>query len=176
MPNPTRASLTGFNGAGAPGNSVPVTGAGAHQGSEFIRRTFTGTGTAGIYRNNLTVTGGENYWASAWLRTNKSVSITPRIEWYNGSTSAGPTSAGNAITVSTSWTRVSVGDRAPAGATRATVTFYAPGTAWANNDWQDIDSLMFTQTPNLHTYADGYSDNWVWNGEPNNSTSTGSPL
>lgn len=176
IPNPTGASLAGMNGAGAQGNSVVMNGAGAHQGSEYIRRTFTAAGTAGIYRNNLPVTGGEEYWASAWLRASKNVSTIASIEWYASGASAGATTRGAPTNVSGSWTRLSVGGRAPLTADRATINFYAVGNAWADRDYQDIDSLMFTQGPTLHTYADGYSDNWIWNGDPNNSTSTGSPL
>lgn len=38
-----------------------------------------------------------------------------------------------------------------------------------------IDSIMITQGSTAPTYADGNSANWIWNGTPNASTSTGSP-
>lgn len=37
-----------------------------------------------------------------------------------------------------------------------------------------IDSVMLTSSP-LSSYADGSTPSWVWNGTPNNSTSTGPP-
>lgn len=35
------------------------------------------------------------------------------------------------------------------------------------------DNVMFTSGSTAYNYADGYTSNWVWNGTPNNSTSTG---
>jgi len=39
-----------------------------------------------------------------------------------------------------------------------------------------VDSIMFTEGSTLYNYADGSSNDWTWNGTPNNSTSTGPPL
>lgn len=52
--------------------------------------------------------------------------------------------------------------------------------AWNSNngvagDGLYVDSVMVTQGSTQYTYADGNSPNWIWNGTPNNSTSTGPP-
>lgn len=39
-----------------------------------------------------------------------------------------------------------------------------------------LSDLIITEGATIYTYADGSSPDWVWNGTPNNSTSTGPPL
>ena len=39
-----------------------------------------------------------------------------------------------------------------------------------------VDGVIATKTATPANYADGSSPNWVWNGTPNASTSTGPPL
>lgn len=80
---------------------------------------------------------------------------------------------------SSEWRQVSVGVATtavatlssylrPVGASGSTLTGI-PGDYW-------IDAVMMTSGSDMHTYADGSSLNWIWNGTANNSSSTGPAL
>jgi prepilin-type N-terminal cleavage/methylation domain-containing protein len=47
---------------------------------------------------------------------------------------------------------------------------------WTSGATLDGTGLMITAGSTLHEYADGESNNWIWNGTPHNSSSTGPPL
>jgi prepilin-type N-terminal cleavage/methylation domain-containing protein len=47
------------------------------------------------------------------------------------------------------------------------------GYAAGSMNW---DAVMLTQGVDVPTFSDGSSPGWIWNGTPNNSTSTGPPL
>jgi hypothetical protein len=69
---------------------------------------------------------------------------------------------------------------------RSFVTFTTPPTItqsfvrlyWGYGDGKMLwDSVMLTEGSTLYNYADPITNpNWVWNGSPNSSTSTGPPL
>lgn len=48
-------------------------------------------------------------------------------------------------------------------------------TYWNVGDFLEISELTLTEGATLYKFADGSSPNWIWNGTPNNSTSTGPP-
>ena len=39
-----------------------------------------------------------------------------------------------------------------------------------------VDAVMITAGTTLYPYADGFSNDWEWNGPANNATSTGPTL
>lgn len=75
------------------------------------------------------------------------------------------------------WTRASYTCTSPTGATmlRLGAHVYALSSQPAGTS-SYADDLMVTEGATLYDYADGNSPNWIWNGIPNNSTSTGPPL
>ena len=114
---------------------------------------------------------GKTYTLSAYIRaiTAGTYSLSPQ-----GGTGAGP--AGNAkdtrnLTANQvarfeiTWTTTAAGN----------VNMYVlrTGGGVAAAHQFDVDGVMLTETPNVVTYADGNSQNWVWNGTANLSTSTG---
>jgi hypothetical protein len=67
------------------------------------------------------------------------------------------------------------------------VTATAPANAATASIWVGVsqppisdtfyaDGFILTQGSTHHSFADGNSPNWIWNGTPNNSTSTGPAL
>lgn len=77
------------------------------------------------------------------------------------------------------WTTVSGSVTSPEGAAQATLIFsnVANSYNWNVGDTLDLDGAMLVQTPQTGlSYFDGTSPGWIWNGTPNNSTSTGPPL
>ena len=75
------------------------------------------------------------------------------------------------------WTRVTQNNCvAPAGADRMRVgAFVVATSSQPANTSAWVDDLMVTEGAAFPGYADGSSPNWIWNGMPNNSTSTGPP-
>ncbi len=47
---------------------------------------------------------------------------------------------------------------------------------WSSGDYLDMSDLMIVEGAAVPTFADGDSPGWIWNGTPNNSTSTGPQL
>ena len=59
----------------------------------------------------------------------------------------------------------------PAGATEAFIRLYHGGNTGTGPVY--YDSLMLTEGTTRYDYADGDMDGWIWNGTPNESSSTG---
>ena len=73
------------------------------------------------------------------------------------------------------WTRLTATVRTPVGAGSMGVGLIA-GDSFNAGDVVYADGFMLVNSTSTYTYADGSSSNWVWNGTPNASTSTGPPL
>lgn len=76
------------------------------------------------------------------------------------------------------WTRATHGcETSPTGTDRLRIlTFVNALSAQPANTSAWVDDLMVTEGTSFPEYSDGSSPNWVWNGAPNNSTSTGPAL
>lgn len=170
--NPSMASTANVSAAGAAGTNA-VSTATPYSGPNFIRRTFSASGSGGPYFNPVTpITGGKSYTASVYVRSSKSANIRINIEWKTATGMIG--SSGSTHSVSPgSWTRLSTPGNAPSSADRVTVTVYNTAATWVTGDYIDIDAAMLTEGSSLTAYADGNSPDWIWNGTVNNSTSTG---
>lgn len=175
--DPSATSLALFAGAGAAGTQSIVNGTG-YSGGTYIRRTFAGAGDGGIYYAVAGITPGINYSVSTRVRTSKSMQMRASIYWRTtgggvvGSVVDGPPLASSAG----DWSRLEVSGNAPAGAGIMYLAFYTAGGTWAADDWLDVDAIMVTSGNLGQNYADGDSPGWIWNGTPNNSTSTGPSL
>ena len=79
--------------------------------------------------------------------------------------------------IAAGWNRVYGEVTIPAGTTNSPVTLVqltsVPAIA-ASQTWK-ASRVLITKGSHTSAYADGYSSNWVWNGTPNTSTSTGTP-
>lgn len=125
---------------------------------------FTGPATA--------VAVGENHTMSAYVRSDQPRQIEIYISALDGSGAEIQRINSTYTTLSANtWTRVSASGTIPANAVNAKVQLNFRSPLVGQQDW--VDSIMYTKSAQLATYADGNSPNWVWNGTANNATSTG---
>lgn len=106
--------------------------------------------------------------------------ISPSIQTYqSGSGKGGATgcSVQNPSSLSaSSWSDVILGGCTTPNVTMNSIgVMVTPGQAWAATDGVEIDSILITDTSTIGAFRYGDSPNWVWNGVPNQSTSTGTP-
>lgn len=140
--------------------------------------TTPATSSANPAGSGIPVLPGQSYIASAYLRITGGVTTIFTKIWFldeNGNRVVIDEDM-NMPVVSGAWTRVWNSSVVPAGATRMVVLFEpkASSGAWAAGDTLDGTGLMVTQGSVLYNYADPTTNsNWVWNGTPNASTSTG---
>lgn len=168
--NPSYESDIGStSNVGSTGGTVTASNERAWSGSNSMKMVGASgrkTMTSAAFATNETV-----YW-SFWLySSNISITITPY--WEAGSPyTGGPGGSARSIPANT-WTKVT-------GSTTFTSTHSASsnfGFGFLRNgtptsDPVYLDGTMITRE-NTSTFADGSTTNWIWNGTPNNSTSTG---
>lgn len=120
---------------------------------------------------NISALSGTTYTAVFTLRTNSATAYNYSISVQGpGGTNARTTrlvSAAQTSTFTLTWTAASSG----------TVSFYAlrTGGQGTGSASFDVDGALLA-VGTIANFADGNSPNWVWNGVPNLSTSTGPPL
>ncbi|MCC4268022.1 prepilin-type N-terminal cleavage/methylation domain-containing protein [Microbacterium schleiferi] len=163
-------------GNGAATFSWPTSGGPA--GVSYQRATVTTAATSGSYVHGLSwtstnaLTAGTTYTWSNWVRASLSVVVAP-VVFYSGT---GNSSCATPTVTPNSWTRVSC-----TFVPTSSGTVYAQGrisnaTTLPTGATFDAAQPMLTQGSELYGFADGDSNGWIWNGTPNNSTSTGPPL
>ena len=185
-PNPsaeTDGSLWGgFSNAGS--TTLSVATSGGFAGQNFMRLTVNAgaNGGGGIYAYNVPATAGTVYTSAAYARMSSTKNLFLGLEWHSQSSGLG-VSYGSGVSVGSSgWTRLSWTGTAPVNTTSVTLIMYATtgyfagGSGLNAGDVLDIDAAMTTVGSTLYNYADGSSSNWIWNGTPNTSSSTGPPL
>lgn len=136
-------------------------------------------GDLGAFRTGLQP--GKTYTISATIRlvaaltgtlsNNGSRQITA---WYTSAGGSYIKASGTQAPNAAGETRVSVTFSIPADATAAWLRFYDGAGLGGGSVWWD--NIMITEGSTVYNFADGDSPGWVWNGTPNASTSTGSPL
>lgn len=173
-PSLTLAANYTISGTGDP-ISIQQDGT-SHTGLTYIRKAFTGTSAPQVrVIPDYPITAGQTYTFSCWTRNNTSNrTMTARITWYDASSSTISVQPGTAASGSV-WARTWVDATAPANAVTARFTL-TPSSAFGGGNTLDVDSCMLTTGSTLHTYADGDSPGWSWNGTPHASTSTGPAL
>ena len=170
-------------GSGGAGTTT-ITSAAALYGDRGYRKTWTTGGGGqdiGFQYNQPTITAGTTYTFSAHVRASVVTEHRASIIWQDAS--GATLSSINSVAVSISantWQRLSTSGVAPANSVKAAFVWgpYPPGGAPNSIAGQtvDFDGVMITESPTLATYADGSSPNWIWNGGPNASTSSGPSL
>lgn len=170
---------TGGAGTWASGTS------GAQSGGSYSRMTFSQapTGYAGVWSycdSPVTaVPNAKTYTATGYVRTSWSSKFFPDIVAFSATgTYLGEAYGPKISTPAGAWTRLSVTYSVPAQTSKLTLRFYqdSGGTLPSVGATLDTDSIMLTEGAQAYTFSDGNSPNWVWNGSPNASTSTGPPL
>ena len=146
--------------------------------SGSIKTTFSVTGQAstqlwdGSAAPLISVTSGDSVTISGWVKSTvagRTLNVAHR--WRDGTISTQVSqSSSPGITLTGGWDRVSFTAQAPAGAAYDHVSFYYNGTA---GDVWWLDDVMVTKGTTDYTFADGATTDWVWNGTPHLSTSTG---
>lgn len=116
-----------------------------------------------------------NYTVSAWVKgpNGSYLTLCPAIDSSTQACSA-PLSLS-----STAWQQVSVAVTSTATATLS--SYLRPvgsnsSTTTGTLGTYYVDAVMLISGTSGYTYADGSSPNWIWNGTPNNSSSTGPGL
>jgi prepilin-type N-terminal cleavage/methylation domain-containing protein len=161
-------------GARITGQTTPLTGV-----TTAYRGTLTGTPSSWWRVQNsqpYPVTAGQSYTLSSYVRSSITGSTGVIIIWMSstGTTVTENASTGISQTANT-WARRSVTATAPAGTATARLQAYAPTGLGVANATIDATGMMFVESSSLANYADGDSTDWIWNGTPHASTSTGPP-
>ena len=131
------------------------------------------------WRNQLgpiPVSPNTTYSLSAYIRPNITTSTGVIIIWRNSSGSYISESGGGFAGQSPmTWAKKTVTATAPS--TAASVLIHAGGTNnGTSGSYIDTTGVIFTEGSTQYNFADGNTTDWVWNGTPNNSTSTGPPV
>ena len=138
-------------------------------------------GSGGAVNRPVVISENTTYRLSGWVRASWAAKVYIGATPYDvtDNSTAASISSPVADLVAGTWTRLDVTFTAPANSITTVVRFYLPSAGSAglvNNSTFDTDQVMLTQGSTLYNYADGNSTNWVWDGAPNNSTSTGVPI
>ena len=180
-PDATVATNFGQSG-GAPAQSTySIATDQVHHGTTSFKRNITAAGSSGtsaaaqIPTGALTVAAGQKFSWSFWVYSTRAGTISPYSDGakvadgsYAGCGSANVTIPANAWTKVTATCTASV-DMRPTQAGGYNLQVQAGDTVW-------FDEYLIVAGGSLPNYADGNSTNWVWNGTPNSSTSTGPAL
>ncbi len=130
----------------------------------------------GSAATSVPVAAGETITISAWVRTSREANVLIRSRIHDGSTWLQGSSNGPATSMPQGeWRRLSQTITATSSGYLA-VRVNIDAIGWTSTDWLDQTGLMITKDATLHAFADGNSPNWIWNGSPNASTSTGQAL
>jgi len=148
----------------------------AYNGATVFRVKSLGGGNLGGYGSMSTSVPVGTYIASMWVRSNSAaISVVPYLEGtatkVANSAPANPSTTVSSFTPNV-WKRIQSNFSVTAAGT-VKVGFLTSGTI-ATNDYVDVDGFMLTAGPTSYVFADGATDNWIWSGTPNLSTSTGS--
>lgn len=170
------SSGIGVNGSVAANNGTSSSSS-AVSGSAVYRRQYTANGTQsnnGIYQQIQIDGTKQAYQASAYVRTSKPVAYRLAAERRNASGTGIGTVNSTPVTIpANTWTRLTLDVPVLPNMTRFTFCVYSETTTWAVNDTVEFDAFMVTEGTNTYNYADGNTQDWVWNGSVNSSTSTG---
>ena len=184
-----------FGGSGTPSGVYSLI-SGANDGpnmiSTYIRKTWSNGGSTSLgasgdtgfnINGKMEVTAGSTYVISCYLRPSVTRNFQIGVYQYTdtGAASTSPREYGAVVIgQANQWTRVSHTYTVP-GSGVASISFACDSSAnaangaqnWPANATLDGTGLMITKSSTLYNYADGNSDNWIWNNGINSSTSTG---
>ena len=173
-----------FGSSPGAGTNERVAGIGLN-GGYGIRKTWSvapsSSADAGFQWSFAAPDVGQSYTCSAYATASVTQRMHARIEFFNSAGTRFSNAFGTDTTVpANTLTRMSATGTVPAStvrlqcvvevATGGSYVNFAPG----NRMW--ADAAMLTTGPTLSDYFDGSYTNWVWNGTPHASSSTGPAL
>ena len=142
-----------------------------HSGTRSMRIVTPGTAVAegAVVTVAAPSMGGNRYSGGIWVKAPAGAQLYMTIR------TSGTVAQDNpqvAITGNGTWQFYSSNNKlAQSDATTIQVHVRTRSTAQALTFY--VDDAIAIQGESINAYADGYSDNWIWNGTPNASTSTG---
>lgn len=181
--NPSAVGSTGgFGqaGSGPVATTTTIATDRAHHGTTSLKREITGASgyTGAMARppsGALVLATGERVNWSFWVYSTKAGTINIYIE---GSKTADGTYAGagggTASIPANVWTKVSGSWTATLGMNVSQAGGYNLNVVAGDMVW--FDEFMISKGSSLPNYADGTTENWIWNGTAHNATSTGPPV
>jgi len=156
--------------------SIPTSG--AYSGSAFRRWNLGGVNTTVGYAYiaaKVPVETESDIVMSFYVRSSTAASISAYLYSYDSAGAAATNYNGTAVSVAANtWTRVSVSAAIPAtgvDTVRPAIRVGTGSTSAGQNI--DVDAIMLSVGTTLYNYRDGNNTNWIWNGTPNDSTSSG---
>jgi prepilin-type N-terminal cleavage/methylation domain-containing protein len=172
MPNPSfENTFTGWNNAMKSGDTAIISTVQKHSGSYSVALTAASNTIDSYIDDQITLQPG-TYTVSGfvYLTSNGATYGNRDAMFYDaGGLSGTPGTIIYNRSLLNQWQHVS-GSFTTSTPGSLGVRFYVPnGTSY-------VDGVMLTSGSTLANYADGSSPNWIWNGTPNNSSSTGPPL
>jgi len=160
---------------------------GGQFGSAFLRLNWTTAPTSMVASGLWIATSaptpnstGKSYTASGYMRNSwAGATFALNAVYYNSANTVLGEVYGSSVTIpANTWTRVSVATpTVPSGTDFIMLRIRSNGgTLPSAGSNFDADAFMLTEDANTpYNYADGNSNNWIWNGAANNSSSTGTP-
>jgi prepilin-type N-terminal cleavage/methylation domain-containing protein len=149
----------------------------AHHGSTSLKRTITGAGTIAaktLFPSYRIAAGSHLSW-SLWIYSTRAGAINLHAEGNRVSDGSYAGCGGGATSIpANAWTKVEATCTPSTDINFTGAGAYNLSVQSGDNVW--FDEYMVTASSTRHPYADGSSTNWMWNGTPNNSTSTGPTL
>lgn len=152
---------------------------GGVEGGASLRATRTGAGDAYFFMNFTTsaaVVPSTPYTLSFWIWADSTTTLVSSMEFRrNSSAGLDRLSVLNPSSVTTTPQRIVMSGTTTASSSTGGLQF-AGRLPLAVGASVYYDGFMLTQGSSQYSYADGNSPNWIWNGSPNNSSSTGPGL
>jgi len=163
-PNPS-SETTVINSAGGGGATRTISSAQKFSGANSTKFVWV-SANSGLQSTTITVTPSTTYTVSLYVYAESGTLPVFMIAAADYGTNSQPLS-GTAATGS--WQRLS-----QTYTTNSTQTTMRTWTTVSSASTFYVDAIMITPlSSGLPAYADGSTNNWVWNGTPNNSTSFG---
>ena len=174
-----------YGGRPTGSGTLTLTALAAYSGTVGYRKTWTTAGGGqdiGMTYRVDNLQAGKTYTFSGYIRDSVATGCRPLIDWMDSSNAnVSSTIIGSELaTAANTWQRISITQTAPVNAVAALFSlgpYPSSGSPTsAVGQTIDFDSIMIVEGSSLPAYADGSSSNWVWNGTPNASNSTGPAL
>lgn len=173
LTNPSIEAGTSYWSA-VSGATLTVASSPVHSGSSSAQIVTTSANASqGVFISGAnSVVAGNVYSGGLWVDAPSGVAIYCSVR-VNTASQVYDQNPYTRITGNGSWQYCALGSvTAPTGATSIQVyarTYTAQATTFY------VDDAIAAQASSVAGYADGNTTNWVWNGTPNSSTSTGPP-
>ncbi len=134
--------------------------------------------SSNTYSDGLAVKPNTTYTFSSYLRSNTTYNGAGiQIFWHDDAGVFISAPAATRVQLPAGqWVRLTLTATSPANAKSVGLVSDLDGQTATVNMTLDGTGLMVSEGSSVPAYADGSSANWVWNGTPNNSSSTGPPL